>query len=39
MSNNVLLREYLLTGWADAAVEIRVGVRLPNILFVLFGFV
>ena len=39
MGENVLLRQHLLTRGADVAVEIGAGVRLPNVLFVLFGFV
>lgn len=38
MGANVLLSQHLLTRRADGAVELGVGVRLPNVLFVLFGF-
>lgn len=38
MGANVLLGQHLLTRRADGAVELGVGVRLPNIPFVLFGF-
>lgn len=39
MGGYVLLSQHLLTRRADAAVQFRSRVHLPDILFVLFGFV
>lgn len=39
VGDHVLLGQHLPARGADVAVEVGGGVRLPNVLFVLFGFV
>lgn len=39
VGDHVLLGQHLPARGADAAVEVGGGVRLPNVLFVLFGFI